>query len=164
MVNKRGYIRILESLIAVIMILSFFLYISQRNVNYNTGVPSVVSESQKFILDEIAINDNYVDSVLNYNYGASKQGACKSNGYTSQVSGSSFQCGGDDGEFATLIDANVPQGYESACEICEQSLSCLGGNDDIPRSDESVYTSTTFLVGDGTNEKVVRLYFWRKGL
>jgi len=156
MVGKRGYLRILEAIIAIVMIFGILLYVGQKESDFKTDVPSVVSEAQRVILDEIAFDEKFVDCVLFYVDGTDTQGVCSGN---THGDGTGFDC---NVEMDILINKHLPIGYDYTCEICEESLSCLGGDaEDIP-SGKSVYTSTTFLAGNGDNEKVIRLYFWLK--
>jgi len=144
---------ILEALIAVLLLFGFIIFIHQRGNNVQKEIPSVVRESQQFILDEIAHNSYFVNCVLNYASSDGPGGACKDNTFV--LNDGSFLCGVKMDQF---IISSKPITYDYACEICPRSLSCLSDNS-VP-AQKSVYTATTFLVGDGTNEKVIRLYFW----
>ena len=158
MVNKRGYLQILEAIIAVLLIFGVIVVLNSRQVRFETEIPLSVSQSQRAILDEIVINEIISECVLNHvdDVGEASQGRCLDN----QKVINGFTCST---EFGKLITKYIPVVYNSECEVCKQALSCLTTEEakQIPLQ-KSVYTSTVFLSGNGTNEKVVRLYFWEK--
>ena len=69
MVGKKGYLRILEALIAVILIFGFFLFLNLKDPDVDLRVPLAVGESQRIILDIIATNDSFVECVVDYEVG-----------------------------------------------------------------------------------------------
>ena len=137
MVNKKGYLRILEAIIAVVLLFGVVLLVLSRQQEVSTGVPSNVLESQRIILERISYDKDLRNCIIN-----AADGKCDVLCATS----------------AAIISEDLLPGYNYACEICSKSLSCT----DLPLpTDKSVFTNTIFFAGDGTNEKVVRLYFWR---
>ena len=132
MVNKKGFIRTLEAVIAVVVVLTF-IYVVILKAETPTGeVPFNIRDTQKFIFEEIALNDAHRNCIV-----SSSSGPCLCTGINQ------------------LIEGNKPAGYNYACEICNKAQSCA--NLDIPL-DKSVYTDSIFIGKD--KFKILRVYFW----
>lgn len=141
MVNKRGYLRILEAVLAIVLLLGVILFITSKPVDLDIETPPIVIESQEQILDMIAFDVTLRTCILEANSGACSSVLCWDPGLKQK------------------IEDNIPLGYGYGCEICDQSLSCA---DITSSNDKSIFTSTLFFASDGTNnEKVVRIYFWK---
>lgn len=147
MVNKRGYLRILEALIAIVILFGAVLFINSNVPKVDVSVPSNVHESQGIILEKFSFNGTLRGCVLDVGF----EGLCSDN--LRDLGGSTCA-----DAFDSVITDDLPIGYSYLCEICSQSLSCIGTSAPI---NKSVFTSTVFLSDDETNKKVVRLYFWR---
>ena len=142
--NKRGWIRTLEAVIAILLIFGFILYVTPKTQSYGDTTPQIVESRQNFIMKTILENNDYRNCVLD--------------------GGSGSYCFGPDGvlcvgyreEIENLVEKNKPLGYDYACEICPSSASCTNVN---ALAEKSVYTSAIFVSKPGTG-KVMRLYFW----
>ena len=160
MVGKKGFLRTLEAIIAIVILFGVILFITQKSPELETKVPSNVQAAQRVILEKIGNDVKYRKCVANYidQYNA-KKGKCEDNVYTLDLGGSSiFECGD---QLNAFIFNNIPFGYGFACEVCEEPLSCVDFSSTVP-FDKSVFTSTTFIAKDDDTKKVVRLYFWLK--
>ena len=136
MVNKKGFIRTLESVIAVVVVLTFIYVITLKTETPTGEIPFDIKDTQKFIFQEVAFNDNYRQCILTSSPGS----ACPS-GCLNQID--------------QLITSNKPSGFNHACEVCATSLSCATLNLPV---DKSVYTDSVFISKD--KFRVLRVYFW----
>ena len=150
MVNNKGYLRILEAVIAVVLLLGVMLFISTRSSVNDAKTPSNVVESMRIILEKISVNETLRSCIVNFTYvGECRQSSDLFNG---------LNCGV---EINKTIFEEVPLGYSYTCEICNQSLSCLTtAQANVIPWNKSVFTDTIFLAKEDI-EKVVRLYLWR---
>ena len=142
MVNNKGYLRILEAVIASVLLLGIVLFINSKGPELSTDVPSQVVESQKYTLEKISLNETLRICISGFSY----IGNCLTHSDTSCKDA-----------FIDAITKNVPSGYSFACEICNTPLSCISSS---APPDTSVYTDARFFV-DKTIERIVRLYYWR---
>jgi len=147
--NKKGYIRVLESVLAVLIIFAVIFFLSYKVQKQDISIPSVVESSQNFILEVVSINETLRSCIIQPYTG---------NCIHADFEYGSIECGDI---FASTINSNLPRGYEYACEVCRGPLSCLSG-EPIPL--ESVYTKAKFFAVDNeeVKEKVLRLYYWRQ--
>ncbi len=145
MVNNKGYLRILEALMAIVLLFGIVLFVNSKVINVNTGFTTLIFESQNNILNQFALNENIRNCAVYSDY----TGECMKHP----------MCGVD---LNKTILGELPIGYGFTCEICNKSLSCLKDDEaNVISKDKSVFTSTIFLSGNGTNEKVIRLYYWK---
>lgn len=137
--NKRGFLRTLEAVIAIIMILGLILYVTPTAQLKVETIPAVVEQSQSLILTEVAINDQYRECILD-----NKDRSCINMDYP---------CAG----IESFIRSVKPIGYEFNCEICSTSIACVD-NLKVP-VDKTVYTRDTFVAGSPS--KIFRVYMWQ---
>jgi len=139
MVNKKGFLRTIEAVIAVIMILGLILYVTPSKITDIGEIPTVVEQSQNLIVEEIALNKTLRGCIqqIDSNSCITQKYAC-----TIQVDG--------------FIKESLPPGYNYGCEVCPSAVSCInvGG---LPK-DRTVYTRDTFI--SGRPQKVFRIYMW----
>ena len=95
MVNKKGWLRILEAFIAVVLIASFLLVLYSRAVE-RPKISEEVYQIQKTILDEIASNPELRQAVLN----------------------------GNEEKIINFTYDRIPSGFEFAMRICEVNEVC----------------------------------------
>lgn len=149
MVNKKGFVRTLEAVIAIILIFGFLFYITPKVVEFEEKIPENIANAKEFIMNQILFNKEYGECIL----AAEGEGSC------SEV----LTCGRKD-EIMALFEY-IPYGYEWACEICEGSERCLTPYDAIP-TDKSVFTNTVFIYNKDFapgEEKynIMRIYIWK---
>lgn len=167
--NKKGFLRIIEAVIAIVLILGFILYINYKTPENKLGVPDQVRSSMDSILNQLSLNSE--------SYGSFRDCILKSDTSKCGIEGSEPEnceclnvfsntnlgkCGLGT-NFNDLMNTRI-SGYDYACEVCSESLSCTKINEKIPKS-KTVYTDTIFIAPtkDVNNEpRVVRLYFWEK--
>lgn len=182
MVDKKGYIRTIEAVLAVLIIFGVLVFINTRNVQQEIDVPGIVESSQKIILETL-FNDlalrycivEGIDSTTTQSF----IGKCTDANfvindaeipltadrtrlvYNDHPTNSIVDCGNSIKDFIT---ENLPPGYLYTCEICDKTLSCLPDDETILIPiNKNVYTKTVFmaLTEERINQKVVRLYFWK---
>ena len=55
--NKRGFLRILEAVIAVVLLLGFIFFITIKSPEVDVGTPVNIKDSMVYVIDQI-INEN----------------------------------------------------------------------------------------------------------
>ncbi len=149
--NKKGFIRTLEAVIAIILILGFIFWITPKVVEFEEKVPENVANAKDFILNQILSEKEYSECVL-----FASEGECES------VLSDSSEGSCKDIIINELIEDNIPHGYSYHCEICSSSGSCTNLPEPDKTLKKSVYTGSIFVYGSSTNYKVFRIYIWEK--
>jgi len=181
--NKKGYVRTLEAVFAVLIVFAVIIFITREQSEKNLRDVPVVDSSQKFILDTISndlalrfcavegkntVGDDYTgpcNNQTNFFLDSSVLPRTVSTVRISRFTQSGrINCGAAIGH---LINENIPSSYYYTCEICNSALSCLnsGESNIIPADGRNVHTKTVFLAVSerSIKEKVLRLYFWGCG-
>ncbi len=65
MVNKKGYIKTIEAIIAILILLGFFIYMLPNEPIGKAPVPEDIRLMQSIILEEISNNQAYRDCLIN---------------------------------------------------------------------------------------------------
>lgn len=135
MVDKKGYIRTVEAIIAIVIILIVIFTLIPKKIEKSAKVPSIVEASQNFILKEMTVNETIRECIVN----------------NTECENSTI--------FKSIIEKNVPAGYEVAYKICDTS-NCVT-NTSI---DKDVFVNDIFIAStlETQNPKIVRLWTWRK--
>ena len=135
MVDKKGYIRTIEAIIAIVIILIVIFTLIPKKIEKSAKVPSIVEASQNFILNEIAFNDTIRECIVN----------------NTECENSSI--------LTSIIEKNIPAGYEIAYRICDTSNCVI--NTPV---DKDVFVNDIFVAStlETQNPKIVRLWTWRK--
>lgn len=146
MVNKKGFIRTLEAVIAIVLILGFIFYITPKVVEFEEKVPENVANAKEFILNQILFNKEYSSCIIS---------AGNENCETA------ITCDKNE-EIKKLFKDNVPYGYEYACEICSsdsQKKPCIN----LPEKtfEKSVYTNSIFIYKPTKDYNIMRIYIWK---
>lgn len=138
---KKAYLRTLEVIIAIILVIGFAILISPKQQK-QIGTPSVIKESRKFIFNEI-LNTESLRSIILFN----------NNKKCSELV--------QDNELTDLIIKNTPVGYSYECEICITQTSCTDLSN-LPSKD--IYADSISLVDKSNLNQltIFRLYFWEK--
>ena len=182
--NRRGYIRTIEAVIAVLIVLSVIALMAREQNDKSFEVSPVVKSSQDFILETVSTDIPIRFCIIEGHAGDSGQGqsytgvcnpleefTLKDSDLPSGISKKRVEkftsngiinCGQALGQ---LINDAVPHGYFYMCEICDSSVSCLEDSQGIviPSDGRDIYTKTVFLAVTDKNirEKVLRLYYWK---
>jgi hypothetical protein len=139
--NKKGVVKTLEAVIAVVALLAFILIILPEREIPTGEVPAEIETAQQAILDEISLNKNYRDCITIGS--AAYQGKCQ---------------GGCLSSVESFVAAKTPAGYQAACEVCNSAISCVDFGFPV---DKSVYTDSVFIANKPVT-KVLRVYFYEK--
>ena len=138
--NNKGFLRTLEAVIAIILVLSLILFLTPTKLSGSGEIPGSVVESQKTIVEEISLNETYRKCVLD-----NKGRSCI---------GMDYPCN----EVENFVRMNTPAGYDYNCEICDSSVSCVE-NLHVP-VDRTVYARDIFIAGRPS--RIFRVYLWER--
>ena len=160
--QRKGFIRTLEAIIAIVIILIVSFTVVTHAPEEVSDVPSVVKASQKVIIQNLNLNETMRSCVLDN------------------------LCDTETSLISDLIEANQPPGYEYAFRICSTpNCICNDEGDDPPcqvfgcfvedgnRTCEvspegypkfgEVYMADTFIAAKTASQKhhIVRFWMWR---
>lgn len=142
MINKQGYIKTLEAIIAIVIILIFTFAVTPKpEPSYQ--LPSSVENAQNYILEEIAGDEDVRTNIM-----ASDPANPDDPAYE---------------DIRNIVDANLPTGYAYTVGICLESA-CSSNSTAIAEG-TSVYTAEAMIGSDGvvdTTPRIVRIWMWRK--
>ncbi|MFH1637686.1 MAG: hypothetical protein ABIB71_04660 [Candidatus Woesearchaeota archaeon] len=154
MVNKKGYIRTLEAVIGIVIILLFIFSVNPKVKEKTESMPSAVETSLDFITEEINSNATlrtavYLPSLLN----------CGSTPENCQ----------EEYKVTPFISHNIPPTYSHDYRICDNPscvLVCEEGDAEclnkLPPMDVSVYTADTIVApSEDVQPRLVRVWVWR---
>jgi hypothetical protein len=155
MVGKQGFIRTLEAVIAIILVLGFLLYILPRVPKLtDSSIPEGVDSARNYILMKFLTDNDIrrcVGSVV-------IPTAEKSNGFNCDKE-DIYKIDDDCGSWITdLLKAHTPPGFSYSCEICDDVGPCTNLPPESMKS--SVYPGAIFMYFTSA-PKYVRVYFWR---
>ncbi len=137
--NKRGLIKTLEAILAVVILLGAVLVFVKEDPKEELTVESV-KQAQKFILREISLNETFRSCITgNPAYAGACTGGCRD-------------------DIAMFVSQSTPAGFVSECEICDKAISCVSLNLPV---DRSIFADSV-LVSDHPVSKVVRVYFFER--
>lgn len=133
---KKGYIKTIEAVIAIVLILMVVYFVIPRNVKIIEKVPSNVKSSQEFIINEISSNKALRNCII-------EDVNCENNE-----------------SLISLVEENVPIGYNYTFKICD-STNCLTSTP----MDKSVYMDDVFIAStlEEQKPKIFRIWMWAKG-
>ncbi|MFH0936057.1 MAG: hypothetical protein V1815_00060, partial [Candidatus Woesearchaeota archaeon] len=134
MVNKKGYLKTIEAVIAILIILGFIYVITPKNHLPEETTPQNVESSEEFIVTQVLYNSTYRDCIVK-----------------------------DDRPCVeTLVKKNTPSGYNYQFEMCDTSTSCLQKLGITLPIDKSIYSKNVFISQESglINPKVFRIYMW----
>lgn len=153
--NKKGFLRIIEAVIAIVLLLGFILYITYKTPNVEFKTPQPVKDSMSSILNQMASNFDLRNCVL-----INDISTCGDDGSGCECDNIMNLCH-QGTKFSEIMKSRIVN-YDYACEICKESLSCTKISEKLPK-DKTVYADTIFIAPtNNVNDepRVVRLYFW----
>jgi len=139
--NKQGYIKTLEAVIAIVIILIFTFAVTPKPTP-SYQLPSSVENAQNYILEEIAGDDDVRAAVMEFDPESSEEAY---------------------GLINDIVATNLPTGYAYTIGICIESA-CSSNATSIAE-DRSVYTAEAMIGSYGvvdTAPRIVRIWMWRK--
>lgn len=142
MVNKKGYIKTLEAVIAIIMIIMVGYVLIPMPEEKSPEVPLAVKGVQKIIDQSIQFNDQI-----------------RANLTVKELTESEKRMMLED--VKRIIDKYAPKGYDYTCAVCSNPGMCLA---DYTPLEKSVYMTDVLVASSKAqqNPKVVRIWFWNK--
>lgn len=157
--NKKGFIRTLESLIAIILLLVFVIYIYNGNATkIEVKIPEIVENANEYIINEFLNNNLYRNCFSKTN----SFGLC-SNAF---ISDSTLNNCWDnnpsinpDTNINSFLKKAMPPGYTFSCEILQdqKSFSTLP----LETKDKSVYPKSGLIYSEQNQQiRVVRVYIY----
>ncbi len=167
MVSKKGYIRTLEAVIGIVIILLFIFSVSPKPKGKVEQIPVGVKSSLEMITGEI--NSNLTLRAAVYDDGVCKQPAPLFENFCNEYP---LQC--EVCPLNAFIADNVHPGYQHDYRICDNPscvLVCGEGNieciENLPSTEVSVYTADTLVTAPadmaGSEPRLVRVWVWRAG-
>ena len=137
MVDKKGYIKTLEAVIAIVLLLIFVYTLIPRNIEVKAEKPPVVEAAQQVIIKEIINNETIRSGIIDF-------GITDCRTYTKLTE--------------DIIKKHLPGGYSFTCEICDTPI-CVSNATPI---DKSVYMTDVFLSATPNNQnpKILRIWIW----
>ena len=143
MKNKRGWIRVLEVFIALLMITSVSLVAINREYKSKSDVSTNILEIENSILRNIQLDDNIREYILELNAADLPLELKKFNA-----------------DLKTKIEGGVPSYLECDAKICEIGDAC----EIVTASEKDAYIQSVILTAnrDNFNPTVLKLACWRK--
>ncbi|MEK6937169.1 MAG: hypothetical protein AABW58_03810 [Nanoarchaeota archaeon] len=142
--NKKGFIRTIEAVIAIVILLGLVLTIFGDKEQEIKKTPDAVESSLNYITNEFLYNEELRNCVIASN----SDGSCIS----------SLSCRE---KVDSLLKTSTPPGYNYECEVCKTTRSCVSV--DAPE-DKSIYPKSAFLYkpGEADEIRIVRVYLFEK--
>lgn len=144
MINKRGYIKTLEAVIAIVIILIFTFAVTPKP-EPSYALPSSVENAQAYILEEIERDDAVRDAIMA--------------GNPTDTADPMY------GLIVAIVAANMPTGFAYTVGVCEESACSFSINPEGIPIDRSIYTAEAMIATDGETigtPRVARIWMWRK--
>lgn len=133
MVNKKGYIKTVEAVIAVIMIIIISFTLIPQHVERQPDPPLSLQGAMGFINEKIEFNESLRRGIVTEEYGIETS-------------------------ITPIIKLNKPWNYDFTCAVCSSTGTCII---DTPLK-QNVYVSDIFIASSEMtqNPKIVRIWFW----
>ncbi len=149
MKNKKGFIKTLEAVLAIIVLLSL-IFILTPKTEIDISKPNSLQQAHNIMFSEISQNISFRDCIFTLS------GNKEINNPPDFTNGnpSSDQCLTPINNF---LEAYRPHSYIYLAEVCDKSASCLTG--DLP-IEKQIYSESIMLASD--TPKVFRIYFWER--
>ena len=142
MVNKKAYIRTIEAVIAIVILLFASYMVVPKVISNPKETPYVVESVQNYVLDQVSDNKTLRMLIVNYTIGGSST-------LTANIS------------LDGIIKQRLPPGYSYSSVIC-MNPDCVV----LPPLQTSVYMDDALITGKASNGqqviRLVRVWFWRE--
>ncbi|MFH1455925.1 MAG: hypothetical protein ABIF40_03170 [archaeon] len=140
--NKKGFIRTLEAVIAIILLLTFVFWLMPTHIGDESETPEIISAAETLINHHL-INDGNVRTLIVNADPDSPQSQAYQDAYT---------------EIGNIMELYSPPNYEYQFSICKD-VNCY-----IEASESSVYMNDVLISSDmdGTQQiRIVRMWFYQ---
>ena len=150
MVNKRGWIRIVEALVAVLLITGVLLVMINRDNNDSSDLSNKIYSLQLAILREIQLDDSLRDEIL-----SAKEGEINA----LPIVWKDFESEGLL-NIKIRISERIPDYLECEARLCELDNICSIQKD----LDKNIYSQSVAIVAtkDYYNPRQLKLFCWTK--
>ena len=153
MFGRKGFIRTVEAVIAIVILLGLVLAIFGGEEKEIKKTPDIVENALNYISNEFLYNEVFRNCFLKVRFPDKNNGG-KCNDMVSSIGACSQSIN-------TFLSSSVPAGYSSHCEICKTTRSCST----LPNlaEDKSVYPKSIFMyaeINDKEEARVVRIYLF----
>jgi hypothetical protein len=134
MVNKKGYIKTIEAVIAIIAVLIFIFAITPDKSSKVPVTPPIIQSTQDYLTNEILTNNEIRNCVV-----------------------TNPQC--ENAQIMEDLMNNIPPGFSSIFKICEATKDCLISTP----LDQSIYFTDVFVSStiEVQDPKIVRIWIWK---
>lgn len=148
MLNKKGYLRTVEAIIALVIVLIVTFYAIPKEKVDITATPNIVSSSQDIIKKEMLLDEDLKVSIISNNPDAKK-------------------------DIAQILEKNKPVGFIYAFRVCDNptclciasTADCIKPSEKLPSDAASnVYMSDVFVsavIGGTAKHAVIRFWMWQ---
>ena len=135
MVNKKGFVKLLEAVIAIILIFIFITLIIPRKAQEQTTIPREITATQDIIIEGIQSDEILRQKILDNN----------------------------DNTLQDFINSKIPENIGVYFIICQINSPCIPASNILPTR-EAVYTKSLVISDNyaGNPPKLFKLYLWRK--
>jgi len=142
MVNKKGYIKTLEAVIAVILVVIISYMLVSSPTQLPSDVPLVVKGTQKVIGQNIQLNETI------RTYLAKQELSSEEKTIVQEL-------------IKDRIDPHMPPGYDYTCLICSKPGGCLA---EYTPLDKSIYMTDVLVASskEQQNVRIVRVWMWKQ--
>ncbi len=140
MVNKRAYLRTLEAIIAIVIILFATYTLTPKEIANPRATPYIIESAQNYVITQVTDNSTLRDMIINYD---------------SNLDLAENSLNG-------IAQSRTPAGYAYSTAIC-MNTSCVS----LPELETSIYMADTLIAGQTSDDppksviRVVRVWFWR---
>jgi len=153
--GKKGYIRTIEAVIAIVAILIFIFTALPRYIEHSPEVPSFIDITQKTIVNNIVYGQVYIEGVGEKYY----RDIVFDEGDLECSSTSGVDCLSlIQKSLENLIGTNLPGDYDYAFRICDNP-NCLLIETIVP-ADKTVYMEDVFLSPSSPSDEARIFRFW----
>ena len=150
MVGKKAFLRTMEAVIAILLVLGFLLYIlPRREVYAESTIPEGIESARGFILAEFMNNEDIR--------------ACVADAEPVNAINEANKCSFTPScnEFMIpVLERHLLPGFDYACEICLGTTPCSQLPDRT--KERSIYPGAIFMYFGNRDVRHVRIYFWRE--
>jgi len=142
MVNKKGFIKTLEAIIAIVVLIIFVFSIAAISIKTSQEPPGNVVDAQNFILRNVLNNDTLINAVLSK----------------------------DPAVVFDLVSDVKPAGYGHGIQFCDLDGTCDPLLEDLDLPEKTVYVSSVYVVDTAAvgnqvaaNDPVVlKVFMWEE--
>lgn len=144
MVGKKGYLRTVEAIIAIVVIMIIVYTAVPRNEQPPPRVPGAIASAQDYVSKEVSYNNTYRMCVVEQ----MPEGCEREN------------CGSCGDWFISFFENNLPGNYNFTFKVCG-TTNCVSS---LLPEDRTIYMGDVFLASyeDQQNPRIFRFWMWRK--